>query len=159
MFIRSLRFKDYIQRVSREAGSALTEYFISADEHYYLRSLGDDVRKDVSDVHKQYPSVSNSSAYPFPALAFCMSIMAVSMTTISPYVSGLPILSSPNHVLLFFSDSFVIILLQIADDITIPSVFDQDQFFSSVFRIASPCCQLWTHYDVRGQCVDRLAVA
>ncbi|CAG7827609.1 unnamed protein product [Allacma fusca] len=32
-------------------------------------------------------------------------------------------------------------------DICIPKVFDEELFFSSVFRITSPGLQLWTHYD------------
>lgn len=37
---------------------------------------------------------------------------------------------------------------RLADDIQIPDFFDENSFFSSVFRIASPGVQLWTHYDV-----------
>ncbi|WAR09939.1 TYW5-like protein [Mya arenaria] len=36
----------------------------------------------------------------------------------------------------------------LAEDITIPPFFSEEKFFSSVFRIASPGLQLWTHYDV-----------
>jgi len=36
----------------------------------------------------------------------------------------------------------------LADDLHIPSYFESDQFFSSVFRISSEGMQLWTHYDV-----------
>lgn len=36
----------------------------------------------------------------------------------------------------------------LADDIKIPDFFNENSFFSSVFRIASPGVQLWTHYDV-----------
>lgn len=36
----------------------------------------------------------------------------------------------------------------LSDDINIPQFFDEDQFFSSVFRMASAGTQLWTHYDV-----------
>jgi len=32
-------------------------------------------------------------------------------------------------------------------DLTIPTFFPDDAFFSSVFRITSPQLQLWTHYD------------
>ncbi|XP_069471900.1 tRNA wybutosine-synthesizing protein 5 isoform X2 [Ambystoma mexicanum] len=62
------------------------------DEKYYLRSLGDDPRKDIADIRKQFPLLS--------------------------------------------------------EDIKIPEFFEDDQFFSSVFRISSPGLQLWTHYDV-----------
>jgi tRNA wybutosine-synthesizing protein 5 len=36
----------------------------------------------------------------------------------------------------------------LASDIRIPDFFEESDFFSSVFRIASPGVQLWTHYDV-----------
>lgn len=36
----------------------------------------------------------------------------------------------------------------LAGDIRIPDFFDENCFFSSVFRIGSPGVQLWTHYDV-----------
>ena len=66
--------------------------FSRQDEKYYLRSLGDDPRKDVADVCKSFPKLSG--------------------------------------------------------DIRFPDVFDEKQFFSSVFRIGSKGIRLWTHYDV-----------
>ena len=36
----------------------------------------------------------------------------------------------------------------LAADIHIPEAFPEDQFYSSVFRMASAGVQLWTHYDV-----------
>ena len=67
-------------------------WFFLKTEKYYLRALGDDPRKDIADIRKQFPTL--------------------------------------------------------ADDITIPPFFPEEKFFSSVFRIASPGLQLWTHYDV-----------
>ena len=58
----------------------------------YFRSLGEDVRKDVSNFHKQFPLL--------------------------------------------------------AADVSIPNVFQEQDYFSSVFRLASKGTQLWTHYDV-----------
>ena len=37
---------------------------------------------------------------------------------------------------------------KLAEDILFPPFFEEDRFFSSVFRIASQGIQLWTHYDV-----------
>ncbi|XP_005099470.1 tRNA wybutosine-synthesizing protein 5 [Aplysia californica] len=37
---------------------------------------------------------------------------------------------------------------ELAADIIMPPFFDEEQFFSSVFRIGSKGMQLWTHYDV-----------
>ncbi|XP_045178484.2 tRNA wybutosine-synthesizing protein 5-like [Mercenaria mercenaria] len=36
----------------------------------------------------------------------------------------------------------------LAEDILFPEFYPKEKFFSSVFRIASPGLQLWTHYDV-----------
>ncbi|KAL4217029.1 tRNA wybutosine-synthesizing protein 5 [Mactra antiquata] len=36
----------------------------------------------------------------------------------------------------------------LAKDIRFPDFYPEERFFSSVFRIASPGLQLWTHYDV-----------
>jgi len=61
-------------------------------EFYYLRSLGTDPRRDVSDIAVGFP--------------------------------------------------------ELAPDFTAPPFVPEGAFFSSVFRIASPGMQLWTHYDV-----------
>ncbi|XP_075464815.1 tRNA wybutosine-synthesizing protein 5 isoform X1 [Ascaphus truei] len=86
---RTLPFDTFVRRA---AENKHPDYFISQDEKYYLRSLGEDPRKDIADISKQFP--------------------------------------------------------ELAADIQIPKFFEEDQFFSSVFRISSPGLQLWTHYDV-----------
>jgi len=37
---------------------------------------------------------------------------------------------------------------QIGEDISFPDLFENESYFSSVFRIASAGVQVWTHYDV-----------
>ncbi|KAL3853893.1 hypothetical protein ACJMK2_013192 [Sinanodonta woodiana] len=86
---RSLPFNEFVQRAARLKQD---NFFISENEKYYLRALGDDPRKDIADISHQFP--------------------------------------------------------ELAQDIHIPPFFNKDRFFSSVFRIASPGIQLWTHYDV-----------
>ncbi|KAM5280564.1 tRNA wybutosine-synthesizing protein 5 [Ctenodactylus gundi] len=86
---RTLPFNKLVQRAAEERHK---EFFISEDEKYYLRSLGEDPRKDVADIRKQFPLLEG--------------------------------------------------------DIRLPRFFQEEQFFSSVFRISSPGLQLWTHYDV-----------
>ncbi|XP_023216673.1 tRNA wybutosine-synthesizing protein 5-like [Centruroides sculpturatus] len=61
-------------------------------EMYYLRSLGENPRKDPANIQKQFPKIAN--------------------------------------------------------DIEFPPFFQEQQFFSSVFRISSPKLCLWTHYDI-----------
>lgn len=56
-YCRSLTLREYVRRSSRPENVPLEEYFIDPYEKYYLRSLGDDVRKDVADIRKQYPQV------------------------------------------------------------------------------------------------------
>lgn len=85
---KTLAFDELIHRASRESNE---DCFMCADEKYYLRSLGADVRKDKSDIQRQFP--------------------------------------------------------KLADDLIIPNYFDQERFFSSVFRISSHGIQIWTHYD------------
>ncbi|XP_070545756.1 tRNA wybutosine-synthesizing protein 5-like [Ptychodera flava] len=86
---RTLPFDELVKRASATTN---TDHFIHAEEKYYLRSLGDDLRKDIADVRKQF--------------------------------------------------------ISLAEDIKFPKFFSEDDFFSSVFRIASHGTQLWTHYDV-----------
>ncbi|XP_008327158.1 tRNA wybutosine-synthesizing protein 5 [Cynoglossus semilaevis] len=86
---KTLPFKEFVKRAAEEKHS---DYFLCEDESYYLRSLGEDVRKEPADLRKQFP--------------------------------------------------------ELAKDFHIPQFFEEDQFFSSVFRISSSGLQLWTHYDV-----------
>jgi len=86
---RKLPFNELIKRASEQIHD---EYFLSTNEFYYFRSLGEDVRKQPSDISKQWP--------------------------------------------------------EIFQDVNLPIFFPKEKFFSSVFRIASPGMQLWTHYDV-----------
>ena len=86
---RKLPFDTLIKRASEVTHS---EFFLSPKEFYYFRSLGEDVRREPSDIAKQWP--------------------------------------------------------EIYGDINLPFFFPEEQFFSSVFRIASAGMQLWTHYDV-----------
>jgi len=37
----------------------------------------------------------------------------------------------------------------LSDDFELPvGIYPTEKFFSSVFRVSSPGCRLWTHYDV-----------
>lgn len=37
---------------------------------------------------------------------------------------------------------------ELANDIYFPKLYEDEKYFSSVFRISSPYTRLWTHYDV-----------
>lgn len=58
---KTLEFDQFIQRCAKDKQE---EYFCSADEKYYLRSLGDDPRKDIADVKKQFPALANDINFP-----------------------------------------------------------------------------------------------
>ncbi|CAM9534416.1 unnamed protein product [Lampetra fluviatilis] len=86
---KTLPFDEFIRRTAEEKHS---KFFFCENEKYYLRALGNDPRKDVADIRKQFP--------------------------------------------------------ELAKDVILPEFYEEEQFFSSVFRISSPGIQLWTHYDV-----------
>ncbi|XP_061413585.1 tRNA wybutosine-synthesizing protein 5 isoform X1 [Lethenteron reissneri] len=86
---KTLPFDEFIRRTAEEKHS---KFFFCENEKYYLRALGNDPKKDVADIRKQFP--------------------------------------------------------ELAKDVILPEFYEEEQFFSSVFRISSPGIQLWTHYDV-----------
>lgn len=85
-----MSMSEAIQRANEGAGDS---HFISPNERYYVRSLGEIETKDIANFWKDYP--------------------------------------------------------EIADDFMPPELMlKADRMFSSVFRISSKDCRLWTHYDV-----------
>ncbi|XP_053134601.1 tRNA wybutosine-synthesizing protein 5 isoform X3 [Hemicordylus capensis] len=53
---RTLPFDVFVRRA---AEAKHTEYFIAEDEKYYLRSLGEDPRKEIADLRKQFPVLAD----------------------------------------------------------------------------------------------------
>ncbi|XP_064598514.1 tRNA wybutosine-synthesizing protein 5-like [Liolophura sinensis] len=49
---RTLPFNEFVRRASEDIKK---EFFLNEDEKYYLRALGDDPRKDIADIHTQFP--------------------------------------------------------------------------------------------------------
>lgn len=74
---RTLPFDVFVHRASEQVHQ---EYFISQDEKYYLRSLGEDPRKDVADIKKQFPSLAEDIKIPefFDADQFFSSVFRIS---------------------------------------------------------------------------------
>ncbi|RNA01362.1 tRNA wybutosine-synthesizing 5 [Brachionus plicatilis] len=74
---RTLPFKELIKRASQ---NKQTDFFIDENEKYYLRSLGADDRKDVADIQKDYPELSNEIRYPplFELENFFSSVFRIS---------------------------------------------------------------------------------
>lgn len=60
---KTLSFDELIRRASRIDHSP-DEFFISKGEYYYLRSVGKNARKDVADIQKQFPELSEDFIFP-----------------------------------------------------------------------------------------------
>ncbi|XP_062045621.1 tRNA wybutosine-synthesizing protein 5 isoform X2 [Lepus europaeus] len=74
---RTLPFDELVQRAAEEKHK---EFFISEDEKYYLRSLGEDPRKDVADIRKQFPLLEADIKFPnfFKKEQFFSSVFRIS---------------------------------------------------------------------------------
>ncbi|XP_007126178.1 tRNA wybutosine-synthesizing protein 5 isoform X2 [Physeter macrocephalus] len=74
---RTLPFGKLVQRAAEEKHK---EFFISEDEKYYLRSLGEDPRKDVADIRKQFPLLEGDIKFPkfFKEEQFFSSVFRIS---------------------------------------------------------------------------------
>uniref|UniRef100_A0A8B9YZ35 tRNA wybutosine-synthesizing protein 5 n=1 Tax=Bos mutus grunniens TaxID=30521 RepID=A0A8B9YZ35_BOSMU len=74
---RTLPFDKLVLRAAEEKH---TEFFISEDEKYYLRSLGEDPRKDVADIRKQFPLLEGDIKFPkfFKEEQFFSSVFRIS---------------------------------------------------------------------------------
>lgn len=73
---KTLPFRELVTRASRNIHE---DYYISEDEYYYLRSLGDDVRKDIADIRKQFPSLADDIIFPdfIPKESFFSSVFRI----------------------------------------------------------------------------------
>ncbi|XP_076824266.1 tRNA wybutosine-synthesizing protein 5-like [Clavelina lepadiformis] len=73
---RQLPFSDVVQRASELTHS---EYFSAPDEYYYFRSLGEDVRKDPSNIMEQFPEFKEDIKWPhyFPEDKFFSSVFRI----------------------------------------------------------------------------------
>ncbi|XP_019618013.1 PREDICTED: tRNA wybutosine-synthesizing protein 5-like [Branchiostoma belcheri] len=58
---RTLPFDEFVRRAAEEKH---TDFFHSQDEKYYLRSLGEDPRKDVADIRTQFPELADDIIFP-----------------------------------------------------------------------------------------------
>ncbi|XP_019728375.1 tRNA wybutosine-synthesizing protein 5 isoform X2 [Hippocampus comes] len=74
---RTLSFDEFVKRTSEEKH---TDFFLCEDESYYLRSLGEDVRKEPADLHKQFPELAEDFHIPnfFEPDLFFSSVFRIS---------------------------------------------------------------------------------
>ncbi|XP_005416188.3 tRNA wybutosine-synthesizing protein 5 isoform X1 [Geospiza fortis] len=74
---RTLPFDVFVQRAAEVKHK---EYFLTEDEKYYLRSVGEDVRKDIADIRKQFPILAEDVHIPeyFEKEQFFSSVFRIS---------------------------------------------------------------------------------
>ncbi|XP_076012235.1 tRNA wybutosine-synthesizing protein 5 [Genypterus blacodes] len=74
---KTLPFNDFIKRASESKHS---NFFLCEDESYYLRSLGEDVRKEPADLSKQFPNLAEDFHIPqyFEPHQFFSSVFRIS---------------------------------------------------------------------------------
>ncbi|CAH2306031.1 tRNA wybutosine-synthesizing 5 isoform X1 [Pelobates cultripes] len=74
---RTLPFNKFVHRAAENKHN---EYFISEDEKYYLRSLGEDPRKDIADIGNQFPRLAADIQIPqfFDKDQFFSSVFRIS---------------------------------------------------------------------------------
>lgn len=74
---KTLPFSHFVKRASEDVHE---EYFLCPEEKYYLRSLGDDPRKDISDIRVQFPTLAEDINIPrfYPDDQFFSSVFRIS---------------------------------------------------------------------------------
>ncbi|XP_067458996.1 tRNA wybutosine-synthesizing protein 5 [Thunnus thynnus] len=74
---KTLPFNEFVKRASEKKHS---DFFLCEDESYYLRSLGEDVRKEPADLSKQFPDLAEDFHTPhfFDPDQFFSSVFRIS---------------------------------------------------------------------------------
>ncbi|CAL1582639.1 unnamed protein product [Knipowitschia caucasica] len=74
---KTLPFSEFVKRASERKHS---EFFLCEDESYYLRSLGEDARKEPADIKKQFPVLAEDFIIPefFDPDQFFSSVFRIS---------------------------------------------------------------------------------
>ncbi|XP_061924534.1 tRNA wybutosine-synthesizing protein 5 isoform X1 [Entelurus aequoreus] len=74
---RTIPFNEFVKRASEKKHS---DFFLCEDESYYLRSLGEDVRKEPADLSKQFPELTEDFYLPnfFDDHQFFSSVFRIS---------------------------------------------------------------------------------
>ncbi|KAM8856618.1 LOW QUALITY PROTEIN: tRNA wybutosine-synthesizing protein 5 [Spinachia spinachia] len=74
---KTLPFKEFVKRASERKHS---DFFMCENESYYLRSLGEDVRKEPADLSKQFPHLAEDFHIPqyFEPHQFFSSVFRIS---------------------------------------------------------------------------------
>ncbi|XP_056885730.1 tRNA wybutosine-synthesizing protein 5 [Takifugu flavidus] len=74
---KTLPFSEFVKRASERKHS---DFFLCEDESYYLRSLGEDVRKEPADLSRQFPDLAEDFHIPqfFTPEQFFSSVFRIS---------------------------------------------------------------------------------
>uniref|UniRef100_A0A1A7YEP0 tRNA-yW synthesizing protein 5 n=1 Tax=Iconisemion striatum TaxID=60296 RepID=A0A1A7YEP0_9TELE len=74
---KTLPFNEFVKRASEMKH---TDFFLSENESYYLRSLGEDVRKEPAELNKQFPTLADDFHIPpfFEPDKFFSSVFRIS---------------------------------------------------------------------------------
>uniref|UniRef100_A0A1A8H0P4 tRNA wybutosine-synthesizing protein 5 n=1 Tax=Nothobranchius korthausae TaxID=1143690 RepID=A0A1A8H0P4_9TELE len=74
---KTLPFNEFVKRASEMNH---TDFFLSEDESYYLRSLGEDIRKEPAELNKQFPALADDFHIPpfFEPEQFFSSVFRIS---------------------------------------------------------------------------------
>uniref|UniRef100_A0A8C6TEY2 tRNA-yW synthesizing protein 5 n=1 Tax=Neogobius melanostomus TaxID=47308 RepID=A0A8C6TEY2_9GOBI len=74
---KTLPYNEFVKRASEKKHS---DFFLCEDESYYLRSLGEDVRKEPADIRKQFPVLAEDFKIPefFDPDQFFSSVFRIS---------------------------------------------------------------------------------
>lgn len=74
---KTLGFDEFLNRCVKEKQD---NFFHSAGEKYYLRSLGSDPRKDIADIRQQFPTLAKDIKFPlfFKQESFFSSVFRIS---------------------------------------------------------------------------------
>ncbi|KAM9850540.1 tRNA wybutosine-synthesizing protein 5 [Aulostomus maculatus] len=74
---KTLPFDEFVRRASEQRHS---DFFLSEEESYYLRSVGEDVRKEPADLSRQFPDLADDFHVPdfFEPHQFFSSVFRIS---------------------------------------------------------------------------------
>jgi len=114
---RTLQFDELIQRIQHHEQSS---FFICKDEKYYLRSIGEDSRADIADIHRDFPELSPDVIFPplFDPECFFSSVFRISSPGVQLWThydvmdNFLMMISGMKRVVLFRPTDALLMYLQ-----------------------------------------------
>ena len=126
---KTLNFNEFLHRASSDKQE---KYFLSPEEKYYLRSLGDDPRKDIADIHKQFPKLAEDFKIPniFDEKSFFSSVFRISSSGVQLWTHY----DIMDNILVHISGTKKVVLFPPSDALNLYLVGDK----SEVMDIENP---------------------